>query len=197
MLFNPFKIISGWTSFFIGLTIIAITSLIAFLGNINLDGILDLHIGQRASVFFSFAEGLIDWLSIAFFTLISGLVFSKSTIRLVNVFGMQALARFPYLLATILTLFLFSDKIGRYIEWELLAKGNSVSIGVGDIVSFAFLILSMFTILVWSCVLMYRAYSLSCSIKGTKGVLSFITCMILAEVVSKVIITILYNKIYL
>lgn len=195
-LFRPFKILSGWLSVFLGLAIIALTSIIASFGNIHLDGILDLHVGAKTNMFFCFAEGLIDWLSLSILIFLSGIIFSKSKVALLNVFGMQALARFPYFVATLLTLLLFSEKIGNYLDHEFLGIGNEVQIGTLDIVAFVFLILCTLAILVWSVILMYRAYSMSCNLKGARGVLSFIVCFMLAEVLSKLLITALYYKIY-
>lgn len=199
LLFRPFKMLSGWTSLFFGLAIIVITSFVAYLGNMHLDGILDLHVGAKTSFVFSFAEGIIDWLSLTIFILIAGFILAKMSgqkMILVDVFGMQALARFPFLISCLLTFLLFSEKIPQYMEWQLLKKGNEIQIGAWDIIAFVFLIISMLAIIVWSIILMYRAYSLSCNVKGIKGVLSFIVCLILAEVMSKLSIYVLYEKLF-
>ena len=43
-----------------------------------------------------------------------------------------------------------------------------------------------FALLCWTVVLMYKAYSVSCNIKGAKAIVSFIIGLIIAEVLSKV-----------
>jgi len=84
-LFNPFTYIAGPPALIIGLIGIMATSLIGSLGNVHCDGVLDMHIGAKVPVWFFIAEGFIDWFSLAVLLAIAGLIFSKSSFRMIVV----------------------------------------------------------------------------------------------------------------
>lgn len=196
LLFNPFERIAGFTALFTGLGIMLITAVIACLSQIRLDGVLDLHIQNNfmpspapvLPFYVYLGEGLINWLSISILLYVSGLIFSKSKFRFVDVFGTQALARFPYLLATVCSWIFFSDNMMLYLEHIALQKGEAVSLSAWDVVQFVLSTVSMIGCFIWMIVLMYRAYRISCNINGSKGVVSFAAALILAEVASKLLI---------
>jgi uncharacterized protein (DUF697 family) len=57
-----------------------------------------------------------------------------------------------------------------------------------DAIYFFAATLLMLPLLVWMIVLMYKAYSVSCNVRGPKAILSFIAALILAEILSKLAI---------
>ena len=48
--------------------------------------------------------------------------------------------------------------------------------------------------LIWMVTLMYKAYAISCNLKGAKAIGSFIAGLIAAEVVSKLLLGLIYNR---
>jgi hypothetical protein len=86
-LFNPFRFIAGFKALLLGLSIILISALVGSLGNTHFDGVLDVHIGLEAPLWFFFAEGLIDWICIAIPLFFFGLIVSRSSFRMIDVFG--------------------------------------------------------------------------------------------------------------
>ena len=46
----------------------------------------------------------------------------------------------------------------------------------------------MLAVVVWVVVLMYRGYAVSCDLRGSRAILSFIAAVVAAEIVSKVVI---------
>lgn len=190
-LFNPFEFIAGWMSIFLGIAILLITALLCFYGDIHLDGVIDLHLHTQSDFSIALAEGLVNWMSMAIFIYASGLIFSKSSIRMIDVFGTQAMARFPMLLAAAVSLLLPENKVVLYFEYEFLKTGVPVDPGNKDIVFFALITLTTILMLIWMISLMYKAYSVACNIKGTTAVLSFTACVIFAEILSKTIINLI------
>lgn len=188
LLFNPFERFAGATSVVIGILILAATAVIAFFGQIRLDGVLDLHVGQELSLLTAFLEALINWLSMTLLIYLAGLVLSRSSIRFVDVLGTQAMARFPYFIACIFTIMLFNGELLRRLEYAALNKGEPAAIGGWDMTSLILMGLVMIATLIWMVLLMYRAYSVSCNLKGNKAIISFIVCVLLAEALSKVLI---------
>jgi len=191
-LLNPFDFIAGWTSLIAGVVIISLTALVCSLGSIHLDGAIDMHHGTEAvPLATAFAESLIDWLCIGIFFYIAGLIFSPSSIRPLDVFGTQALARFPVLINAGVLSLINAEKTEQYIEWKFMHKGEAVEPSNFEWFSWVMIALVTIVIMIWMIVLMYRAYSVSCNIRGTKGVLSFIGALLVAEIISKILINFL------
>ena len=188
-LFYPFEFIAGWTALFIGLVVILITAIVAYYGHIHLDGVLDLHEGQAASFATYLLEGAINWLTLFLFTYLAGLFFSGSSFRVMDVLGTQALARFPFLISCFVSLICFDEKILNYFTFRLLRQGEAVILTTLDLIRFGVMILVDLILVIWTIVLMYRAYSISCNVKGNKGIFSFAAALVLAEVLSKILLT--------
>lgn len=187
-LFNPFERVAGWAALIAGLAILFLTALTAYYGNIHLDGVLDLHVTEGLTLTTCLLEGLINWLSLSAFIYLAGLIFSRSVFRLVDVLGTQALARVPFFFSCLVSLLCFNADILHYFEHAFLGRGEAVTITAGDMALFAGMLLTTLAMTVWAVMLMYRAYSVSCNVKGTKAVLSFIGALLFAEIFSKLLI---------
>ncbi len=184
--------LAGWTSLVVGVFVIFITAVIAFYSNTRFDGVLDLHLTTATSFTGNLTEGFINWLSLSLFVYLAGLFFSRSSIKIIDVIGTQAIARFPFMFAAIFSFFFFNNNVLHYFEYTFLKIGKPVQISTSDIFMFSMGTISTVLMLVWMIALMYRAYSVSCNIKGTKAVLSFVACVIFAEILSKILISFLY-----
>ena len=182
-LFNPFHYLSGESALPLGLLAISLTAGVGFFRRIHVDGVLDVHLGRPAPFWFFLAEGLIDWLCLTLFLGLAALVLSRSRVRLIDLAGMQALARAPQLLAVAL------------LGWAdvtcviALAKGApAASCGTAAIAVFVLLTLAMMVGVAWMVALMYRAFAVACNVSGGRGAAGFIPALLLAEVLSKVLI---------
>ncbi len=184
-LLNPFVRYAGMPALIAGVLIILATGYISWIGQLHLDGVIDLHLGTKISLAEAMVQGMINWLCMALFLYVSGMIFAGSRFRVVDVFGTQALARFPMLVACLANLFLLDENMTKFIEYKALGVGEPVSVSTFAMISFAFLTLIMIVTLIWMIVLMYKGYSISCNLKGGKAITSFIICLILAEALSK------------
>ncbi len=120
------------------------------------------------------------------------LIISKSAPRFIDVFGTQALARGPYLVAALVML----PEANRRFSADLLrvvAKGGFVlqDIHYADMAIFIFCSIIGLVMLVWMVVLMYRAYSVSCNLKGLMTIVTFIVSLIGAEIMVKMALALL------
>ena len=174
-LFNPFHYIAGGRALAIGLPIMLAASLIGATRNIHLDGVLDLHFGPPAPVWIFISESLINWLVMGALLFFGGKLISRSDIRLLDVFGTQALARTPISIA--LLCLLLPDS-------QVPLPGLAVFI-LGAILD---LLLT-----IWMVLLMYRAYAVSCKVSGGKAIGLFIVAIILGEILSKILIGALHS----
>jgi hypothetical protein len=187
-LFNPFRFVAGYKALLSGLVIILASAFIASFGNTNFDGVLDVHTGLEAPMWFFFAEGLINWICMAVPLFFFGLIVSRSSFRAIDVLGTQALARGPYLIAAVVMLPDANRRIGEYLTAKFTQNAPTVGINYIDALIFAFALIVIILMAVWMVALMYRAYAVSCNIKGARAIITFIVSLIGAEVLSKAVI---------
>jgi hypothetical protein len=177
--FNPFKYIAGFKSLVIGWIIILITGCIAYYSNTHFDGAIDAHLhpGDRVYPAWHFlAEPFIAWSSVVLVFFATGKFFSTSAIRFIDVAGTFSLARCPFLFLALINF------LGPGTKDVLNASPRALLtplVLIYALVSLAFCI--------WMIALMYNAFKVSCNIKGQKSVWLFITSLIVAEVLSKII----------
>jgi len=193
-LFNPFIFVAGYQALLLGLGIMLISAFIGFLGNTHFDGVLDVHKGLEAPLWLFLAEGIIDWLTIAMPLFFFGLLVSSSSLRMIDVFGTQALARWPYIVTSVVMLPEANQRVGAYIIFRLTSTAASVTIDYMDMLIFIFAIIVGIFMSVWMVALMYRAYVVSCNIKGARAIVTFIVSLIGAEVLSKLSILLLFQR---
>ncbi len=174
-LINPFERIAGWQALTIGIVIMALTAVIGKLNQVAFDGALDAHVGATFSFPTAFAMQAIDFLSLSIVMWITGIIFSKSKVRVIDVAGTMALARTPMLLLTIICF--------------LPVVPNSLF----DFPRLTIFVIITIPLYIWMIALMYNAYSVSCHLKGSRAIILFIGALVVAEVVSKYIIFILLS----
>jgi hypothetical protein len=117
-----------------------------------------------------------------------GKIASRTAFRSIDVLGTQALARWPTLFISLVTLPRGFQRFGNYLVEQLLKPGTKAEFNVMDAAVFCAAVLVMIVLTCWFVVLMYKAYSVSCNVKGGKGVGTFIGSLILAEILSKIAI---------
>lgn len=193
-LFNPFKFIAGYQALLVGLAAILLTSLLGSLSNTHFDGVLDIHTGLQAPLWFFLSEGLINWMSLAVPLFFFGLILSRSALRTVDVFGTQALARFPYLISAVAFIPLAYASGGEDLTAKFMESGFSAIATPALLLTLGLAIIVAIPMIIWMVVLMYRAYTVSCNIRGPKAIVTFIISLIGAEVLSKVAILLLAHK---
>ncbi len=187
-LFNPFRFIAGFKALLLGLMIILLSSFIGSFSNTHFDGVLDVHIGAAKPLWFFLAEGLIDWICLAVPLLLFGLIVSRSSFRTVDVLGTQALARWPYLISALAMLPNANQRVLAYLMSKLIQKAPAAAINPADVFIFGFAMTLLLLMTIWTVALMYRAYAVSCNIKGARAIVTFIVSVILAEVLSILLI---------
>jgi hypothetical protein len=184
-LFNPFYYIAGGKALAIGIVVMLITGLSANLGRARFNGLLDFHIDLQAQPFWiNISEILISWLVFSCLLLVSGKIVSKSRVRFIDVFGTQALARFPYLLASMIA---FIPATHRFIQ-KLATDLTALERFSPDMIPFIVAIIFVLLMLAWMVTLMYRAFSISCNITGKKAISVFIAALIVGEILSRVVL---------
>jgi hypothetical protein len=194
-LFNPFQFIAGGSALLSGFFIILVTAYIGSLSNTHFDGVLDTHTGLKVSAWLFFAENIIDWLCMVLFLFLSALIISRSQWRFIDILGTQVLSRWPTLLTALAMLPDANRRFGEYLMSKSGQNSATATINSTDAIIFSTAAIIAVLMIIWMIALMYKAYAVSCNIKGAKAVVTFILSLILAEIASKVLIlTLLSNR---
>jgi hypothetical protein len=188
-IFNPFYYVAGIKALVIGITVILITGYLGFLENCRFDGILDFHFGSMQSpLWHCISEGFISWFLLSILLLTAGKIISKSRFRVIDVFGTQALARFPYVFVALVVIIPGIIPIFNNFAKSLLLNHNVSQFFSQDFIAFAFILIIILVMTIWMVALMYRAFRISCNVSGKNAVIAFIICLLIGEIISKVII---------
>ncbi len=187
-LFNPFRTIAGFKALLLGMGFITTTSIIASVGGVHFDGVLDVHIHKPGPMGLFLIENLINWLCMVLFLFFSALIVSRSQWRFIDILGTQALSRWPTLITALVMLPDANRRFGEYLMSKLSQSGTTTTVNSTDAVIFFIAAIIAVLMIIWMVALMYKAYAVSCNVKGAKAIVTFIISLIMAEVVSKVLI---------
>ena len=177
-LINPFERIAGWQALLVGFSAMALTAVIGAINDIAFDGVLDVHTAVSLSFSSSFIMQAVNFLSVFLVMWLSGVCFSKTKPRIIDVAGTMAMARTPMLLLAIICFLPIAPE------------------SIYDIPRLVIFVLVCILFIVWMIALMYNAYTVSCHLKGIKSVASFIGALLVAEIASKIIIILLMGSIF-
>jgi hypothetical protein len=169
-LYNPFTQIAGWPSFLIGTAGFLLTTYLAFNSGTHFIGFLRLDFAKDSDYWVYMTENLTSWLLISIFLHLSGVILSKSKIRVIDTLGTALLSRIPLILTPLLrTIPPFQSF--AYRSWEMyFLEGLFIFSSI------------------WVIVLLYHAFKVSCNLKDEKLIGSFIISIILSEVCTKLVL---------
>lgn len=181
-LFNPFTYIAGGKALAYGLLLICAAAGVSCFTKTHFDGVLHMGIAHQTPMWVYFAEHAVCWLALVIVLFAGSKVFSKSKVRPVDMAGTLALARWP---SVILALLARGMHIPNVTDPNELAKQISATTIVAALLSVVFL--------VWMVALFYNAFRVSANIKGSKGVTVFVAGLLVADLLSRIIISQIYK----
>ncbi len=184
-LFNPFYYIAGSKSLIIGIISILITGILAYQGNSHFNGIIDINLRPSLSYWLSMLELIISWLLMGILLFIAGKIVSKSHIRIIDVFGTQAMARIPDFFIALAAMIPGSHRfLGALMNGIHHGYAPAVSL---DTVAFIITVTIAIFMTIWMVALMYRAFVVSCNVSGKKAAISFTIALFVGELISLII----------
>jgi len=188
-LFSPFKYIAGKESLFIGIGVLAILFILGYWTKTHFNGVLDIHyacLTKDYPISVHALYALISWGSLIIILYPMARIFSPSSVRLIDIAGTSAMARFPFILAGLWGL---NSNIHLCLENVDLSDRDSIMAAFQDdigILIYTFFITLL--IMAWHIRILYNAYSVSSNLKGARGGWSFAIGLIISEIVSLLLI---------
>ena len=179
-LFNPYRRIAGGQALAIGLTGIVVSGLAAAVAGVHFDGLLDFHPGYRVSFQVPIVEGLVNWSVVTVLLVLVSFLVAPRTVRVVDIAGTQALARWPLLLAA-LACMPAAVRQGNEEAVAAAVEGRMVTPPAVSLVAGLF----ASACAIWMVWLMWKAFAVSCNQRGGRAVAIFVAAVIVGEVATK------------
>lgn len=186
-LFNPFVKIAGLQAFLIGSLFLALSFVFSYLFKGLYDGVIDFHFVDEISISDSLFCLLIDLASLLVVFYPLGLILNKGKVRFIDILGTFTFARFPLVILPLTNINNYHAGIVQKILHAIESK-VPIQLSGFEIVFLIFSTLILFAVLIWFIALLYKAFTTSANLKGTKAIISFIAGLILAEILSKIAI---------
>ncbi len=188
-LFTPFRYIAGTKSLIIGVIILLLLSVLGYWSHTFFDGALDAHYGCLTSPSLYRVHLLcilLSWISVTVVLYIAARIFSSSSVRLVDMAGTLAMAKWPMIF---IALWGFVPSAHLCLEGINFMDTKTILVLVQENL-FGMLLTALVAIVfaVWFVVLMYNAFSVSANLKGSRGVIIFIVGLVISEIISKILI---------
>lgn len=187
ILLNPLAVFQENQLLIVGLIITLFGSLIGSLTNSRFDGVLDCHLGSNLMPWFHpFLDNFINIIvSFALFFALSKMINKKS--RAIDILNTILISRFPIYLtcAALMNNFMMAPAF-KLIENPLLPN-LSLSVFEWFIIIISSC-LSLFC-LIWSIALLFNGFKTSSNFKGVKPIIYFAITVLLAEIISKIIVS--------
>lgn len=181
LLVNPFTRIAGWQALILGWVIISLTTYLGWKNGLIFDGLVGIHFAQ-VTLMQTFIFQLTDWLCLSLVFWVGGLIFSKSSLRIIDVLGTTALSEFPFLIISLIGFSPIAQHSKSAANEMMLIMSRNVS-GIGSLL---LLIVIGIAVTIWFIALLYNAFNVSCNVPKPRNIFVFIGGFILSLIVASV-----------
>ncbi|WP_291855162.1 hypothetical protein [Marinilabilia sp.] len=193
-LFNPFEEIAGAKALFFGFVVMLITGLTGYFSFTHFPDMISIkYIPEYLPLSYYFVQQVVIWLIPSLIFYVFALIGSSSSVRVVDIFGTMALARFPYIIAAVLGFSGSMKRFGDYLMALFMEHDTTATISTFDIVTAIVVMFLMLLLTVWLVALMYNAFRISSNLKGGKAVGLFIAGLFISIIATMLVNIWLYG----
>lgn len=170
-----------------GVSGIIISTVLAWLSGFHANGLLQFGPLPVNDFYIYLIEHIIVWILPSFLFFIIGSIFSKSRIRVVDVFGTVAFAQLPFIGMNVLLFATPMQKLRQSTITEIVNMANSFT--------FILFLLLVMVFIVWVLVWLFQALKVSCNLKGAKLVSGYVIAILASDILSRIIIPLILNAV--
>ena len=156
------------------------TTVVSYSSHIHFPDPISVKVAIGLPLWVYLVQNLANWLVVSVLFYIAALVLSKSSVRAIDIFGTQALARAPYLIASFTGFTGVLETFGKFLLWITTNTGNPVEITGAQILFAVLLLILTMVLTVWLVALMFNAFKVSSNLKGAKLIVSFIVILLIS-----------------
>ena len=179
-LINPFIYFSGGTTLCAGLVIMAAMVLTAGVTGQTFRGILSYGIGDYP--YWRLALHLAGgWAIFSLLLYAAARAFSPSKVRLIDIAGNQALAKFPGLLMLVCDAFCM-EQVMDEVNYLMETQGQNMQISPSP--SLLFLGIVGIIVIIWFFAWSWKGFSIAANMRGRRAIGIYVVCYLFAEVLS-------------
>ncbi len=179
LLYNPFLYLAGFKSLVMGTVSILLLAFFSYTSGTHYLGLVIPMFAKDETFPYFLSEHLVHWTIVSVLLFISGMIFSKSRIRFIDVLGTQALALFPLIILP------FFRLLPPFESFYLFSVNYFFLYGLHVVMA------------IWTVTLMFNAYKITCNVKHNSLVISFITSVFISEVLTIYLIYFIKNNLNL
>lgn len=192
IIFNPFERYTENKLLFFGVLFTLIGSYLGYVFEARFDGVLDLHFPGVPTHIKPVIDNLINIVSLFLVLFFLGKYINPKT-RIIDILTSVLISRFPFYLLTFINYQNFSADLGERILASIDTKNlqNGVNIAPIDMVVMILIAGITMLFLVWFVILLFNGFKIATNSRGTKNNLLFAGAIILAEIISKIILTLI------
>lgn len=195
-LYNPFEHYSEKVLIVFGLVMLSLGSLAAWHFGGRFDGVIDFHLVDDVALWEPFADNAIATFSLVLPLFILAKIINKRA-RLVDIIAASLVARTPFIIEPI---FNIGGHLGDSTE-KMVARQITRDTGVTvvdvsetqDLIIIVIFALVSLLLLVWFATLLYNGFKTATNLRKTAHIIYFIITTIIAEVLSKIILSTLFS----
>ncbi|SDF22516.1 hypothetical protein [Cellulophaga baltica] len=195
VLFNPFKKYQENYLFILGLAATLLGSYLGYFFNVRYDGVLDVHFANNTTSWQPALDNLSNIAVLTILLLALGMYMNRKT-RFIDILNITLISRIPFYLIPFFNVGGTMERINSEFLNTLLSEQipdfstlplNSVlTLGIFALISLLFII--------WSISLLFNGFKIATNAKSTVHIILFFTSIIIAEILSKLLITNLINS---
>jgi len=186
--FNPFLKIAGWPALIYGIIGMAATILLAAYFNVHLDGILEMHINGEVPLRLALFQTGINWLSLVLVFGIAGLILNPAGFRLLDLLGIMAIVRLPFLVLPPLNAIIGISEIAGKIRESVMNGSQELILSTTEYLTFGIYLLISILFIILSVTWMYNGFRLLSHSKGIRINIVFIIALLAGVIISEITI---------
>ncbi len=182
LIFNPFVKIAGLQALSFGALFIIGGALLAGFFNARFDGVLDLHFAPLKNFNQPLIDQILVWVSLVIVFYPLSLILGAKPI-FIDIAGTFALARLPFAFIPLVNATGFLSEFSEKMKSIDMANPVLPISGL-EIPLFIGLILVILVFMIWLVILYFNAFKTSTNLKGNRLIYSFISGILVAEILS-------------
>jgi hypothetical protein len=188
-LFNPFEKYTEKQLLLFGSILMISGSLVAWMFNTRFDGILDVHFSVDVAIYQPLLDNMVNIFSAFLFLFAAACIVNKKS-RMIDILSAIIISRIPIYFISLFNIGGGMSYIGEKMMGEI-GKNPFTVLNGSNIMLLIFSGILSILFVIWSITLFYNGYKVGANAKGGKAIALFVVALLLSEILSKIIISII------
>jgi hypothetical protein len=191
LLINPFVKIAGLQSFSTGVAAMLLAGIVGYYSKTHFDGILNIHSGIQSALYVHLAGPFISVFTLATWFSLFSLIFGKSTVRTIDIFGTQCFAFIPLVPTSLLGFSKTSKMVVDQIQQTVINSSQSFGLEPFRLILFILIMLFVLFFTVWSAIWIYNGFKIASNLKDKIVIPVYATGLVFAMIIPKIILSLI------